>query len=1657
MVQFHALGGVSLNEDGTEVGIGGPRQRRLLAMLLIHRNRVVSVDRLAEAVFAGEPTPAASTTLRSYIARIRKVVDGSGSAEVVTQAPGYVLRLPAEAFDVARFEAAVADASALPAGEEATAAAVLRDALGLWRGDPYAEFADEDWARPEAQRLIEVRLVALERLYDAELACGRAVELIPELDSLVAEHPLRDGFRAQLVLALYRAGRQADALQAITAHRAALVEELGLDPAPALQDLERRILDHDPTLLLDQPAGLPLRGYRLGERLGTGRDGTVYAARLPGVERDMVIRVLRSDIADEREFVRSFDVLAHRVASLRHPAVVTIHDYWREPGAAYVVMRRMHGGTLADRLEQAPLRPEEVAAMVRRAGGALTAAAEAGITHGRLDPHNVLFDGVGDAYLSDFDLVGPAHRPTELACDVEGLARLVRASLAAPAPAVEEVLRRADSPLDRPSIGELVPALVGALDGGPHTGATPANPYKGLRAFDEADAADYFGRAALIEEILDRLRGDDLRGRLVLVVGGSGTGKSSAVRAGLLPRVRAGEVPGSNEWFVATMLPGSTPFKELAESLRQVAVADAPEVVDELTADAAGLDRVLRRLLAERGQLLLVVDQLEELFTSATGRDQRAFLDSLLHAISAPDSRLRVVATLRADFFDRPLRVPGFGAAVNDATVTIAAMSPAELEAAIVEPAQRLGRRVERPLVAELISAVVDEPAALPSLQFTLYELAERCGDTLTQAVYEELGAVEGAIAARAEALYRSLEDDERSAVRGLFEELVVVGTEGEPTRRRASRTELTGEGAGPGLDVVIDRWSNARLLSLDRHPQTRVPTVELAHEALLREWPRLRGWIEEDREALRVLGHLRDASRSWRDLDRDPGALYRGARLEVALDVTDARHDHLPELDREFMAASRLARDVERQEDDARIARQARANRRLRAQLGVIAVALVVALVGGYVAVDQRGHAEQERRIATARELAAASDANLDVDPERSVLLALEAIDATRAHDGTVRREAVESLHQAVATNRLLLDVPGAGGALDWSPDGTMFATEGPEETGLIDIRDAETGEPLHAFVGHEIDVNTVAFSADSSMLATAGDDGFLRVWDARTGDLITEVGSPDGGNDDVWAPSFSPDGTLVAAAWSFEGALRLMEVATGTIVAEVEGVSAFSTDFSPDGTQLAIARMNGDGPLVGDIATGEVRFLLGDERSFTRDVRFSPDGRWIATADEHGEARIWSAATGEQHLTVTGHSSRVNTVDWSADSTLLATSGDDGTARVHEISDGSAREIAVVAARDTRNGVAAARFSPEGDRIMTGDWGIQSVKVWDITPTGAAAWLNAPTRPFTGGGTFTPDSDTVAVSTPEGDIALWDATSGERLRVIDISGHHDADEYFSMALNPDGEVVATVPDHLPLHLWDTATGEHLSSTSSFDGAYVIAATWNHDGTLLGLALDVAGTGHVVVLDRAGREVASFEDEPGYFVVGLTFSPDGDRLAGTRYPQRHDPNRQGFRIWDWRTGDVELDVTTQAERVTFDPTGTRLATARSLEGVTDVWDAETGDLQRSLPSASSVYGLAFNSDGTRLATAEAFGTVRLWDPRTGTEELVLRGHQRSVNHVHFSPDGSRLSSIDESGLLRVWALDLDELIALATERLTRPLDDDECRQYLHVDGCRAR
>ncbi|MGH9234333.1 MAG: WD40 repeat domain-containing protein, partial [Acidimicrobiales bacterium] len=881
----------------------------------------------------------------------------------------------------------------------------------------------------------------------------------------------------------------------------------------------------------------------------------------------------------------------------------------------------------------------------------------------------------------------------------------------------------------------------------------------------------------------------------------------------------------------------------------------------------------------------------------------------------------------------------------------------------------------------------------------------------------------------------------------------------------------------------VIEAWARARLLTLDRHPESREPTVEVAHEALLREWPRLRAWLQEDREEIVVLGHLREAATSWDQLDRDPGALYRGARLDTALGLADGRAGALPTLEREFLDASREERDRERQREVEQLERKARANRRLRAQLVALAIALVIALVVGLVAVRQRDRAEDERqvataerRIASARELAAAANANLDIDPERSILLALAAVDQTRSADDSVLPEAQEALHAAVTRSLIELRVPGLGGSLDWSPDGTVFVTEGPEYTGIVDIRDARTGESLRSWHGHDVDVNDVAFNADGTMLATTGEDGAARVWDAGTSEELHAV---EGSTGEVWGPSFSPDGSLFAAAWPDEGVVRVLDLATGRVVREIRAIAAPSdTSFGPGGTRIAVASLVDAKPIVVDTASGETVFTLDRHPFAVRDVDWSPDGASIATAGDDGTVRIFDAGTGRSRLALLGHFFGVREVDWSPGSGALVTASRDGTAKLWTLYGGGGRELMTLTAQDTRSGIDGVAFSPDGSRVITGNTDISAARVWDVGRNGHAEVTNlVMTQPSLPAATYTPDGRYLLSTGPGGSVTVWDAQAFSYVRSLggapssgtpgwattdSIPPASSPTDVGQISVSDDGRLVAAAGPS-GVRVWDLGSGKEAFALPAQPRAdFWPTVDWSPSGDLLAVSgrETVPGAeverGLVTIVDRTGREVSVLREDPGVGAGLPVFSSDGDRLVTSRVPLgRDDPTKAQVAIWDWRTGTAQRTFGEELGRAFASPVGNLIAVTRSTADVIEVWDAATAQRVATLSGhTGAVRAAAFSPDGSRLASTGDDGTVRLWDPGTGEQMLVLRGHIAAVSSVAFSPDGSQLVSAGGEGIARVWALDLDDLIEIAERELTRTFTDAECRQYLHLPTC---
>jgi WD40 repeat protein/DNA-binding SARP family transcriptional activator/class 3 adenylate cyclase len=1646
-LHFRVLGPLEVDAGSGPIALGGPKQRAVLARLLIRPNELVAADALVDEVWGNDPPEKARNVIQTYVSHLRKAL---GHDRIQSHAPGYRLRVEPSELDAARFDGLLGDAKkALPLDPN-IAVGLLDDALSLWRGPALADVAEQPFLLAEAARLEDSRLQAQEDRIEALLECGAQARAIGELEVLVGRHRFREKLWTLLMLALYRDGRQAEALRAYRRAREILVEELGIDPSPELARLHERVLKQDPTLDL---RGEPLRGYRLLEKIGEGRTGVVFRAIQPHVGRDVAVKLFQEQVAADVAFVRRFEPEGQAAAGLEHPHIAPIHDYWREPGRAYVVSRYFRGGSLRGLEERGgPLGRDSALRMVEQIASALAFAHRQGVTHGNVGPSNVLFDAEGNAYLGDFQIgVGPR---ADAADDLRGLAGIVRRYVPRTT-ALAELAEQAQvgtDELDADAFADaarrrLEPAAVARLPA-----AVERNPYKGLRPFTEADARDFFGRGELVHRLIARLNEPGAGSRFVAVVGPSGAGKSSVVRAGIVPAVRRGALGDAETTFAAEMFPGSHPLEELEAALLRIAVRPASRLHGLLDAGSRGLLEAVDLIAPAEAEIVLIVDQFEEVFTLTTDeRERELFLESLRVATADPDSRLRVIVTLRADFYDRPLVYPRFGELLAARTEAVPPLTPDELEQAIRGPAEQVGVRPERGLVAGMIADVAHQPGALPLLQFALTELFERQDDgRLTLSAYQALGGVAGALSTRADRIYEATDVEGRRAIRQVFLRLVTLGEGREDTRRRVVRSELDSlEVEQEAIERVLDAFGRHRLLTFDRDPSTREPTVEIAHEALLTAWARLRTWIDDAREDLRQERVLAQAAAEWRGSDRDASFLLRGTRLEQLEQWAASTDLALGGAERAYLRASLDQRERERTDEEARREREARIERRSRTRLRALVVVLAVAaLVAGLltlVATRQSGRAEREARTASARELAAAAVSNLEVDPERSVLLAMAAIDKTRSVDGTVVPEAVEALHRAVTSSRVALSAPALGGRLDWSPAG-VFVTEGPEGTGLVDIRDADTGERVLSFKGHDGDVADVAFSRDGSKLATTGNDGLLKVWEPLTGELLASLG----GEGIAFGPSFSADGSLVAAAWSGqEPAVRVLDLRADRVVWERHLPDAADTALSPDGNRIAVAAVERE-TAVFDLETDEQEFGLKDSYSDNRgipgQVAWSPDGRYIAmTATE--VARIYEASTGRPLSVLSDDSRWEMSLAWSPRSPShgwdrLVIGGSKGTAYVWDVRGRHANLVESLSAPELDVGVTGVAFSPDGSRVMAGDMATSAVKVWDLGPNGDAEWGNLPSS---GAVAFTPDGRRLVATTPDGKaLTVWDVQARRRVLTIDPA----AISYITAVdVSPDGRAIAAGGVGIGRYggevagAWDAATGRELFRVGH--PLQVNDVEFSPDGNMA----SAGWFGALKIVDADGRllRVVQKEDRPAVARTAR-FSSDGRLLAMAS----GDPVR--VRVWDWDSGSV-LRTIEGAGAVDFDPTGPRMVTNSERGG--EIWDVDGFKRLAVLVGARrEIEEVAFSPDGSLIAAAADDGTVQLFDAATGRQQLVLPASACIPSpHLAFSPDGTKLASGGDCGV-QIWALDIDDLLRIARQKVTRSLTDEECRQYLHVDRC---
>lgn len=1373
------------------------------------------------------------------------------------------------------------------------------------------------------------------------------------------------------------------------------------------------------------PLGRLAPGDRLADRfiilreLGRGANGYVYAATDQTLERNVAIKTLR--VRAEGHALARFRREAQIAAGIDHPSIVKVWDVVvpANPSTtpALLVMEIVEGTTLRRRIERTPpLLVEETLSIVIGLLAGLAQMHDQGLAHCDLKPENVSVTSRGSVRILDFGLArlneadaagaGPSGPPSDVASRIGGTPayaapevwRAEHPTAAADVWAVGVILWEAlhgthpywqhgagrDDNLARmgqgpaawfhrtrswsPRLDEAIEAMLAAdprdriaharlalnaleplRDQAQRRAAIDRgrNPFVGLRSFNGDSAAYFFGREDEQRALLDHVA----RSALTAVVGSSAVGKSSLVRAGLLPTLAA-----AGDWSILTMTPGAHPMAALASCL-------APLVTDVSPAQLGA--RLLAFARAQRQRVLLFVDQLEQLYTLSVDAGERSeFLLCLAALVIDASAPLRLVITVRSDTLEVMAdEARGLFGEVLRSHFAMGPMQPASLKRALDGPAEAAGFSFAPGLADHIVEDLGDSAAPLLHLQFVgeqLWMLRDLVRGEIPFDAYQGIGGVAGALVAHADRVLRDLGDERRNIARRVL--LSVCTVDGDSAPR--GRDEL--------IDVreVVDALLGAGLLS-------EVTTgsgdlVQLAHEALVREWPTLRDWLKEDATRVSLGYRLVLAIRRNRAI----AITVFVAVVVVAAGATS------------FLLRERgLRLDAERAQVEAERAREL-ADRRT-----------------GEISLEQARQAivEDRRPLAALRHLVEAHIRGVD--------------------NSVIRTLTAQAIH-----NLWLFELPAVGDALDvdYSPDGHQIVTADEK---AARIWDAQTGALLHV-LPHEQTVWTAVFSRDGRRVVTASRDGTAQVWDvatgARVGAALQHRGnandvtlSPDGtrvasvGEDGiarVWAATtgapltpwlahggpgmavgFDPAGTRIIVA-SRDGTARIWESSNGTQIAVLHHRGPVrSAIFSPDGTRALTASEDHAGRLW-DLATGTaIELPHADE---VRRAVWSPDGRRMLTGCMDGTAQLWDASDGSALGAPLIHGASVRTVAFSPDGTVVATGGDDHMIRLWDVETGL-----LLGAPLAHEGIVwDIAFSPDGTQVAGAN---ATTRVWDARPA-------RPDQMIHGGPALTAassdDGSTIVTTGLDGSAAVFDVAGGG-VRWLD----HGA-PIWAAAIG-GGRVVTGGDDGLARR-WDAATGASLEPPM-VHGASIRTVATTVDGTR---ALTSGDDGVVRLWDAAtGAPIAVLHGHTGQ-VRQLEVAPDG-RLAATA------GDDGTARIWNLTTGMevVALPHERAVRAARWSPDGTRLATV-ALDWRVRIWEVANGRLQVTLSNENNhiIGAIGWRADGRRILGAMGWSSV-VWDAQSGLVVVPPVVHEGDVQLATFSPDGATAVTTDDTGVAIVW------------------------------------
>jgi len=1170
-----------------------------------------------------------------------------------------------------------------------------------------------------------------------------------------------------------------------------------------------------------------------------------------------------------------------------------------------------------------------------------------------------------------------------------------------------------------------------------------SSPYKGLRKFNSRDKDLFFGRDQLIVNLLEAVRTNNLS----LILGAPGSGKSSVVRAGLIPQLN--ESIGSRFCdFIFT--PSHDPFESLCRSLtsedKNYNFSESQAAI-ALERKADTLLKIVKTLKDPQSPWLIFIDQFEELFTTCKDlKNRKNFIESIVNLVHDRDDTVRIVIVMRADFLDQFGSYPEFGKLVQQNVHLVTDMHRDELRQAIEQPAARNGVVFKEGLVEEVINDLQGQAGYLPLLQYTLnlvWESECKSGSiedrTINVETYRAIGGVRGALQQRIDSIYKSLSTEEQIAVKQIFLRLVNVFSQdsksvGRVVARKAYRSEFVGSLVKNTLAKLI----NENLLVSRTQNITQQSTIEIAHEILLSSWETLANWIADAKEVIIITNRLADDANRWQtllaqDTTNDEGnrkandELWTGSRLERVLELQEQNIfesvlGNLSSKEKQFIAASIEEREHRLKEEETRRQRELEQERTARklaqARNRIAAVSLVVLTGLSIFSVNRYMDAQTKtiEALSASSKALFVSDVGLDALVE-ALRAGAELQKAFWAGNET-RSQALTALQQAVFRVKEYNRLEGHSSQV-WSavasPDGQMIASGGADNTVRLWRTD---GSLLKTLKGHQSQVFNVAFSPDSQMIVSGSADKTIKLW-RNDGTLIRTFEGSQGHKGEVTSVSFSPDGQIIASAGT-DRTIKLWRL-DGTFIKSLEGHTntVRGISFSPDGILASasfdktIRLWNPDGSLL--------RVLKGHGEA-VNGVSFSPDGKILASVSDDKKVKLWKI-DGTLIRDLTGHTGIVWSVRFSPDGQTVASVDHDGIIKLWQL-DG--KELMTLKRRGSPiYSVSFMRYK-NATTLISASFD-SNITLWRVSET-----------PSKGHKILEGHTDRVwrisfdyiglyfASSAGDNTFKLWRAAGGEKAGLLlrTFSGHNNS--VIRISFSRDSQLIASASLDKTVKLWRSVDGT-LIKTLEGHTDWVFGVSISPDGQT------IASTGNdrtIRFWDSKGSPIRLINNAHNDWIFDVDFSPDGQMLASASRDKTIKLWRLDGTLIKTLEGHTDL-----VSSVKFSPDGKFLASS-SGDKTIKLWRVSDGSLVQTFQGHKEyVLGLSFSKNGQTIASASWDHTIKLWKI-DGSLIATLQGHSDEVNDVSFSPDGKWLASASKDKTVILW--DLTSLHSLDLSGLMR-------------------